>query len=420
MDEIKILSLIAEGENSRVDFKRELKLDSAQEKAEFIKDVISLANSSPNVSYLLFGVDDNKYIVGINQLPEEQIQQIAYTYITPTPQIHCFIVPVNAPTLPLVGVIEIRAAKKPCKVARAIEKLNQDDVFIRRGSVVAKPSPEEIVEMYHNSREKYGKEKTARLERVKSFGFSSEYPWEEREKDLEWLKANAEGYELGEVLYWEVRGLEFRNNANEAKKARPLLDRAVELGYRTPETYFLRAEINISLCNYGFALEDIDEAITLAWPNDIHVKHYALKALILVEMNQYQEAYQVLAKGRRIDEKGLSSWFYLVNYKFDNFILCRYALAHEFGEHSIAEPMNMAIKVMALWKGRQVVEITRQSEEKILTQTSLDDLKKMMPGVLPPMRKIIGEKLWGLLVNDEDITLKFNLPTRKSQIPKEW
>jgi len=420
MDEIKILSLIAEGENNRVDFKRELKLDSAQDKAEFIKDVISLANSSPNVSYLLFGVDDNKYIVGINQLPEEQIQQIVYTYITPTPQLQCFISPVNAPTLPLVGVIEIRVVKKPCKVARAIEKLNQDDVFIRRGSVVAKPSPEEIVKMYNDSREKYNKEKIARLDRVKSFDFSKEYSWEEKERDIEWLKANTEGDELGEVLYWEVMSWEARYEMNVGKQAKPLLDKAIALGYKTPEIYFLRSQANISLCNYGFALEDIDEAITLAWPNDIQVKYYARKAEILVEMNQYQEAYQALAKGQKINKKELSNWLHLVEYDIDDSLLCRYALECEFGTQTIREPMNMAIKAIILWKGRQVREISRQPDGKILTQTEFNYLNKKVPGILRPMRKMLGEKLWNLLINDEDITLKFSFPTLKSQLPEKW
>jgi len=420
MDEIKIFSLIAEGENDRVDFKRELKLDSAQDKAEFIKDVISIANSSPNIGYLLFGIDDDKYIVGITQLPEEQIQQIASTYITPIPQLQCAIVPVNAPTLPLVGVIEIRAVKKPCKVARAIERLNQNDVFIRRGSVIAKPSPEEIVEMYNDSREKYSKEKVARLARVKSLNFSNEYSWEEKEKDLEWLKANTEGYELGEILYWEIMGWEARYEMSVAKQAKPLLDEAIALGYKTPEIYFLRSQANIALCNYGFALEDIDEAITLAWPNDIQVKYYARKANILVEMNRYQEAYQILAKGQKIDKIELSNWLHLVEYDIDDSLLCRYALEYEFGTHTIPEPMNMAIKAIILWKGRRVAEISRQPEGNILTKTDFDYLNSTMPWILRSIRKMLGEKLWNLLMKDEDIDLKFSFPTLKSQIPEKW
>ena len=147
MDEIDLMTLIAEGENERLDFKRELKLHSAREKAEFIKDILSLANSARDVGYLLVGVDDSKLIVGAANLEEERIQQIASTYITPALSLKCHSLPVALPNFPLVVVIEIRAFRKPHKVGRAIESLNQDDVFVRRGSVVAKASPEEIIRM---------------------------------------------------------------------------------------------------------------------------------------------------------------------------------------------------------------------------------------------------------------------------------
>jgi hypothetical protein len=39
-----LMTLVAEGETTgRADFKRELHLDKAEEKAEFLKDIISLA-----------------------------------------------------------------------------------------------------------------------------------------------------------------------------------------------------------------------------------------------------------------------------------------------------------------------------------------------------------------------------------------
>ena len=53
MDEFKLLSLIGEGETIRIEFKREIDLKPADNKAEFIKDIIALANSAPEVGYLL-------------------------------------------------------------------------------------------------------------------------------------------------------------------------------------------------------------------------------------------------------------------------------------------------------------------------------------------------------------------------------
>lgn len=151
MDEFTVVTLIAEGENSRIDFKRQLDLTSAEGKAEFVKDVIALANSASSVGCLLIGVDDTKYITGIARLEEEQIQQIAYTYITPAVTINCSLVPISSPTSLLVGVIEIQGTKKPHKAARAIGRLIQDEVFVRRGSIVTKASPEEIIELHQSS-----------------------------------------------------------------------------------------------------------------------------------------------------------------------------------------------------------------------------------------------------------------------------
>ena len=45
LSEAEITSLVVKGENEDIDFKRELNLDLASEKAEFIKDVISIAKS---------------------------------------------------------------------------------------------------------------------------------------------------------------------------------------------------------------------------------------------------------------------------------------------------------------------------------------------------------------------------------------
>ncbi len=49
-------------------------------------------------------------------------------------------------------MIEIRGNDKPHKISHSIDKLLQNEVFIRHGSVVMKSSPEEIYRMYNESR----------------------------------------------------------------------------------------------------------------------------------------------------------------------------------------------------------------------------------------------------------------------------
>lgn len=152
MDDFKVLALIADGEGNKTDFKRELDLNSADSKAEFIKDVVSLANTAVPNGFLLIGIDDNKYIVGTNKMEETRIQQIASTYIDPPVTIRCFLVPITTSSgLPSVGVIEVFGNKRPHKVTRAIGNLNQNDVFVRRGSIILKASPEEIIDMHYKT-----------------------------------------------------------------------------------------------------------------------------------------------------------------------------------------------------------------------------------------------------------------------------
>lgn len=147
MDESKVLFLIAEGEGATIEFKRELDLSSAKGKAEFIKDIISLANSARDVGYMLIGVDKNKFIVGISNLEEERIQQVAQTYIDPPISLNCRIVPINQPAMTIVGIIAITPTTKPHKVIRSIGHIVQNQVFIRHGSVVVEASPDEVIAM---------------------------------------------------------------------------------------------------------------------------------------------------------------------------------------------------------------------------------------------------------------------------------
>ena len=144
MDPKLLIGLISQGENEKVDFKRELKLESSDEKAEFVKDLISLANSVSDQGYLIIGVDNLNNRIGIKSLEEEKIQQIAHTYIYPNVAVRCYIVPLDSV---LIGVIEVAPTEKPHQVIRNIGRLLLHDVFIRHGSTTAKASPSEISQM---------------------------------------------------------------------------------------------------------------------------------------------------------------------------------------------------------------------------------------------------------------------------------
>lgn len=150
LSEAEITSLVVKGENEDIDLKRELNLDLASEKAEFIKDVISIANSKLNIGYLLVGIANDGAFIGTNAIEEERIQQIIHSYIYPSLTISCYLVAFSTSSL-CVGVIEIQGSKKPYMVLRPTDKLLQHEVFVRHGSVVAKASPQEVIRMYEET-----------------------------------------------------------------------------------------------------------------------------------------------------------------------------------------------------------------------------------------------------------------------------
>jgi predicted HTH transcriptional regulator len=144
MNEQQLREIIAKGENESVDFKRELHIESPAQKAEFIKDIIALSNSTSDKGYLIIGVENSGNSYGIESLPEERIQQIIHTYIYPNIILKCFTVFLDTTH---IGIIEIKGTEKPHRVIKEIDRLIVNDVFVRHGSTTAKASPDEMFRM---------------------------------------------------------------------------------------------------------------------------------------------------------------------------------------------------------------------------------------------------------------------------------
>ena len=144
MNEQQLRNIIAQGENESVDLKRELHLENSNEKAEFIKDLISLANSATDIGYLIIGVDNNGDLYGTEALSEERLQQIAHTYIYPNIVLGYSNLVLDSK---LIGIIEIQGIEKPHRVIKSIDRLLMNDVFVRHGSTTAKASPDEMFRM---------------------------------------------------------------------------------------------------------------------------------------------------------------------------------------------------------------------------------------------------------------------------------
>ena len=454
MDESKVFSLIAEGENERIEFKCELDLETARGKSEFIKDIISIANSAPDSGYILVGVDDSKLIVGIKELEEERIQQIVHTYVSPAVVLRCTVVPMQTADYLSVGVIEIKATNKPHKVTRSIDRLIQNEVFVRHGSVVAKAGPDEIFRLYGQSRQHIRSGEihlrlgnlqsaidafskaidlgptaelflargrayerllssksgwtsehwkmaalavkdfsdaisladSAELEKEARFGrlrvcsaMGSGFAHDIWEQDVEWLKANTEGREHGEVLYLELKAVDTTAGlSEESDQAVAALDKAIQLGYNEPEVYHLRAVVNFYYTyNYGLALRDIDIAIGTTEQTADLAKYLCLRANILIRMGRFNEAYDSLSQARQL-AKGkvgdLQGHIELIGRIEDEF-LYRYSIAYEFNMLG-GRPIGIVrsiFQVLAVWKER---------------------IGERYPEIAHVIRKIVGEQFW--------------------------
>lgn len=151
IDEITLMAWIADWETDGVEFKRTINLESKDDKGEFVKDVIALANSAPSTQdftgYLIVGVDNDRMIVGTDPLEEERIQQVVSSYVHPRLSLRCSTLSTQAPGWPQVSTIEVKGLDRPYSISRAIGKWQQGDVFVRNGSVVSKATKEDIVRM---------------------------------------------------------------------------------------------------------------------------------------------------------------------------------------------------------------------------------------------------------------------------------
>lgn len=444
MNENMILDFLHQGENSYVEFKREIDLLSARGKAEFVKDIIALSNSSNDTSYLLVGINDDGSIWGVNQLAEESIQQIVQTYIDPVVKLSVETSFVSQYQLQ-VGIIEIKGTRKPHKVARSIEHILRNKVYIRHGTVVVEATPEEIIDMHNEtvtstrSRENIQAGETHALlgnidNAIKAYteaiqltpiaelflargdlysrnfkrfyNTSQENDWgrlalkdyadaislsssdafkkkvrlnrwyvyslydgDDRadyvsdENEFEWLKENFTGRDLGEIIFIEYFALFNNLTLTDFPEATEQLSLAIDSGYLEADVFALRAYAHFLDCNYGFALADIDHAISLHKGNNNTLADYLyLKANILASIRTrkslmknepFFEAYQCISKARSLVRGRNDPYGYIAS-NLPTKILLSFVLGKmaESDEHYYEKEIRQVIvQNIALWYG---------------------------------------------------------------------
>jgi len=147
--------LVREWETTSVDFKQELHVDTASEKAELVKDVIALANTQASGRrWLVLGFENKTrayYGPPDPKVTPDRLEQLLAEYVTPAVDIRYEVYDYRAGP---VGMLEIlRDPKKlPYAVKRAVggphgqrgeKHVEEGQVFVRHGSHTAEASEEE-------------------------------------------------------------------------------------------------------------------------------------------------------------------------------------------------------------------------------------------------------------------------------------
>lgn len=142
-----IAELIEEGENVNVDFKRELFVDTIDQKSEFIKDVIALANTQARGKrWLIVGVDDDgTYFRPPDVKITKQLQQVVNRYSSPPVPIRYEVIdhPIGQ-----LGILEVmrNPISLPYKFSRDVggkTPRKKDEWFVRHSSHVEHPDERE-------------------------------------------------------------------------------------------------------------------------------------------------------------------------------------------------------------------------------------------------------------------------------------
>jgi len=141
MNKADILEMVKAGEGTTTEFKQQLNVSAEPEKEQFAKDLSAMANTASERGYIIYGVTDDKKIIGVTRKRgiEESLIQISSSRITPAVNFEPIWVEMNG-----VSVLTLEVPKsrfRPHWITRT------RDVFIRRNKVVEKAYPDETMSM---------------------------------------------------------------------------------------------------------------------------------------------------------------------------------------------------------------------------------------------------------------------------------
>jgi hypothetical protein len=142
--------LLADGETTSVEWKREVHLDKADEKAEFVKDVLGLATTQvTGRRWLIIGIDDKTQAFHAPpgaDITQNRIEQILSVYTTPQVQVRYTVVEYRGNQIGKLEVFRDRT-HLPYRVAKLVgdkKRIAVGESFVRHGSQTEHPTPAEL------------------------------------------------------------------------------------------------------------------------------------------------------------------------------------------------------------------------------------------------------------------------------------
>jgi hypothetical protein len=151
-----VLRLLEDWETTNVDFKRELHLGTKDEKAEFVRDVLALANTQVTGDrYLVTGFDPRTrdFTTTVDpRVTQDTIENILNEFTKPSATV-LYKTFAWTDGSGEVGLLEVRRdrARVPYRVSRRLagehKVIEDNQVFVRHGSHVATASDEEIADL---------------------------------------------------------------------------------------------------------------------------------------------------------------------------------------------------------------------------------------------------------------------------------
>lgn len=142
--------LVTEWETTSVEHKRELYTNTADQKAELIKDIIGLANTQASGRrWLIVGFDDKTrdyYGPPSPKIDQNHLEQLLSLYVEPLIRVNYRVADYRKGP---VGLLEVVRDPKqvPYKVAKLIgdkKRIQQGQVFVRHGSQTEEPTRAEL------------------------------------------------------------------------------------------------------------------------------------------------------------------------------------------------------------------------------------------------------------------------------------